>query len=47
MPTYFSKTLKLVDNSQAAATRYEAIKNVENMRAARSANSLPASQTTR
>lgn len=48
LPTYFSKTLRLVDNSQAAATRYEAIKkNVENMRAARSGNSLPPSQTTR
>jgi hypothetical protein len=37
-PTYFSKTLKLVDNSQAAAARYEAIKNnVALMREARRA----------
>ena len=41
MPLYFSKMLKLVENSQAAAARYEvAKKNVENMRAARSANWL-------
>lgn len=38
-PTYFSKTLKLVESSQAAAARYEVMKkNVERAREARSAN---------
>jgi hypothetical protein len=41
MPLYFSKTLQLVENSQAAAARYEVTKkNVENARAARSADWL-------
>jgi len=35
-PTYFSRTLQLVENSQAAAKRYEGMKkNAEAMRAAR------------
>ena len=39
MPTYFSKTLQLVENSQAAAARYEiARKNVEARLKARSAS---------
>jgi hypothetical protein len=38
MPTWFSKTLQLIDNSPTAAARYEAMKkNVEGMRAARAA----------
>jgi hypothetical protein len=38
MPTYFSKTLQLIENSQAATSRYEmAKKSVERMRAARDA----------
>jgi hypothetical protein len=41
MPTYFSKTLKLIENSQAAAARYEVTKkNVEASRQARSADWL-------
>lgn len=41
MPTYFSKTLKLIENSQAAAGRYEAMKkSVETRRQARSADWL-------
>jgi hypothetical protein len=39
MPTYFSKTLQLVENSQAAAARYEGSrKNVEARLKARDAN---------
>jgi hypothetical protein len=41
MPLYFSKTLQLVENSQAASARYEASKkNAEAGRAARSADWL-------
>ena len=41
VPTYFSKTLKLIENSQAAAGRYEAMKkSVEIRRQARSAEWL-------
>jgi hypothetical protein len=41
MPLYFSKTLQLVENSQAASARYEASKkNTEAARAARSADWL-------
>lgn len=40
-PTYFSKTLQLIDNSPAAAGRYEAMKkNVEVRRQARNADWL-------
>jgi hypothetical protein len=40
-PTYFSRTLQLIDNNQAAAARYEALKkNVEVRRSARSADWL-------
>ena len=40
-PTYFSKTLQLIDNNQAAAGRYEAMKkNAEARRSARSAEWL-------
>jgi len=40
-PTYFMKTLQLVENSQAAAARYEAAKkNVENRLKARDADWL-------
>jgi len=40
-PTYFSKTLQLIDNHQAAAARYAAMKkNVEDRRQARSADWL-------
>jgi hypothetical protein len=40
-PTYFSKTLQLIDNSPAAAGRYEVMKkNVEARRQARSADWL-------
>jgi hypothetical protein len=36
MPTYFMRTLKLIETSQAAAARYEVtLKNVENARRAR------------
>jgi hypothetical protein len=38
-PTYFSKTLQLIDNNQSAAARYEAMKrNIEARLLARSAN---------
>ncbi len=38
VPTYFSKTLQLIESSQAASSRYEAAKkNVENARAKRNA----------
>jgi hypothetical protein len=41
MPLYFSKTLQLVENSQAASARYEVSKkNTEATRAARSADWL-------
>jgi hypothetical protein len=41
MPHYFSKTLQLVENSQAAAARYETAKtNAERSRAARNADWL-------
>jgi len=40
-PTYFSKTLQLIEVSQPAAARYEAVrKNVEARRQARGADSL-------
>jgi hypothetical protein len=41
LPTYFSKTLQLIENSQPAAARYEAMKKqIESRRAARSADWL-------